>query len=829
MQEKYPFHEIEPKWQERWDATGVFACDAEDTRKKFYCLTMFPYPSGSMHAGHGRNYIMGDVLTRYKLMNGFNVLSPMGWDAFGLPAENAAKKHRVHPREWTLNNIAQMKRQLRSWGIGYDWHREVTSCLPDYYRWSQWIFLKAFERGLAYQKFAPVNWCPFCTNLANEEVTAEGRCDRCDRVVEKKNINQWFFKITHYADRLLDDLGQLDAWPEKVRQMQANWIGKSHGARIAFRITETGDECPVFTTRPDTVFGVTFMAIAPDHPLLQKLLPLSPNRAAVEAFIQKQANIPAAERAADATAKEGVSTGLHITNPFNGDTQAELWITNYVLMDYGTGIVMAVPAHDQRDFEFAKAYDLPIKIVIQNPCQDLDLATMKEAYVDPGTLVNSGAFDGMANTAAMSAITGYGAEKKFAEAQTTYRIRDWNVARQRYWGTPIPIIHCPGCGAVPVPENQLPVLLPDDIDFASEQGNPLARHEGFINTTCPKCDAPAKRETDTLAQWMCSCWYFLRFVDPRNETQAFDPRLTNAWLPVDQYIGGVEHAVLHLLYSRFIVKILHDVGVCEFTEPFKALFTQGMICKRGEKNGKPGLYKMSKSIGNTVSPDSLIESYGADTVRLYTLFIGPPELDAEWQDAGIQGPWRFLNRLWKRVYDALPLLAENDTADHARLTSASRALNHKLNTTIASVTDEIENGFRFNTAIAHLMELLNAFDATPSVDPVLLRRFFSVFLRLLAPITPHIAEELWSALGNTDSIIRASWPVADPAALKPESVEIILQVNGKIRGKLEVPPNAPEDEIKTLALANPNVQNHLNGQPPKKIIAVPNRLVNVVV
>ncbi len=836
MQEKYPFHEIEPQWQARWEADGTFACDTADARKKFYCLTMFPYPSGSMHVGHGRNYIMGDVLTRYKMMNGYNVLSPMGWDAFGLPAENAAKKYHVHPREWTLKNIQQMKRQIRSWGIGYDWRREIATCHPEYYRWTQWVFLKAHELGLAYQKMAPVNWCPLCTNLANEEVTSEGRCDRCGQVVEKKNINQWFFKITQYADRLLEDMNQLDQWPEKVRQMQANWIGKSQGAQIAFRITETCDACPVFTTRPDTIFGVTFVAIAPDHPLLHKLLAHSPNREQLEAFIQKQAGIPASERTADTTKKEGVFTGFHVTNPFNGDTKAELWVTNYVLMDYGTGIVMAVPAHDQRDFDFAKMYDLPVKVVIQNADYSLNAGTLKEAYVDAGTLVHSGPFDRMANTAAIPAMIAHGAKEGFAQPQTTFRIRDWNVARQRYWGAPIPIVHCPDCGAVPVPEDQLPVLLPDDIDFASDQGNPLAHHEGFINTTCPRCNKPAQRETDTLAQWLCSCWYFLRYVDPRNTQQAFDSKLTNQWLPVDQYIGGVEHAVLHLLYSRFVVKILHDAGVCNFTEPFKALFTQGMICKRGEKDGKVGLYKMSKSVGNTVSPDHLIENYGADTVRLYTLFIGPPELDAEWQDAGIQGPCRFLNRLWKRMYDAREFLPKTDEPFvHAQLTAPERALNRKLHETIVNVTASIENGFRFNTAIAHLMELLNALDQT-TIDAnstanarAMLRQLFSVLLRLLAPITPHIAEDLWAHLGNTTSVMKAAWPVADNDALKPESVEIILQVNGKVRGKLEVPPNATKEELEAFALANANVQAHLNGQPPKKIIAVPNRLVNVVV
>ncbi len=833
MQDKYPFHEIEPKWQQYWDSTGAFTCDATDsTREKFYCLTMFPYPSGSMHVGHGRNYIMGDVLTRYKTMQGFNVLSPMGWDAFGLPAENAAKKYNVHPRDWTVKNIAQMKQQIRSWGVGYDWSREIATCHPEYYRWTQWVFLQAFKLKVAYQKQAPVNWCPLCTNLANEEVTADGRCERCGRPVEKKDIKQWFFRITQYAQRLLDDLSLLDKWPEKVRQMQANWIGRSEGARVKFTVVETGDECPVFTTRPDTIYGVTFMAIAPEHPLLQKILPGSPNEAAVREFISQQAVIPAAERAADATAKSGINTGLHIANPFNGDKTVQLWVTNYVLMDYGTGAVMAVPAHDQRDFEFAKKYDLPIQVVIQNPEGSLVAEQLEKAYEDEGSLVVSSTFDGQNNRAAINAITEFGAEQGFAEKTINFRIRDWNVARQRYWGAPIPIIHCPCCGAVPVPEDQLPVRLPDDVDFQAENGNPLANCESFVNTQCPRCGMPAKRETDTLAQWLCSCWYFLRYIDPRNTKQAFDPALIQKWMPVDQYIGGVEHAVLHLLYSRFVVKILNDAGACNVIEPFAALFTQGMICKKSDKDGK--LYKMSKSVGNTVSPDELIENYGADTVRLYTLFIGPPELDAEWQDAGIQGPFRFLNRLWSRVYTAKAFMPETDQPfDLDKLSKPERDLYRKLYETVKGVTDAINHGFRFNTAIAQIMELMNLLDdakitAESLTDAkAMLRELFTTLTRLLAPITPHIAEELWAELGGQESVMKAGWPKLNEKALENDTIEVILQINGKLRGKLQLPAGADKAALEAAAMADPAVQRFLEGMTVQKVIVVPGRLVNI--
>jgi len=831
MQEKYPFYAIEPKWQQWWDDHHTFACDTADARRKFYCLTMFPYPSGNMHVGHGRNYIMGDVLARYKKMRGFNVLAPMGWDAFGLPAENAAKNKGIHPKTYTYGNIAHMKEQIRSWGVGYDWDRELATCHPAYYRWTQWVFLKFFELGLAYQKEAPVNWCELCTTLANEEVTPEGTCDRCGRPVTKRNLKQWFFKITAYAPRLLDDIEQLQGWPDKVRQMQANWIGRSEGARVAFTISETGDPCPVFTTRPDTIYGVTFMAIAPEHPLLQKLLTGTPHEKAVRAFIERQALIPAAERAADATAKEGIFSGFHVTNPYTGD-RVPLWVTNYVLMDYGTGAVMAVPAHDQRDFAFARKYHLPIKVVIQPAGEKLMPAQMDDAFEDDGLLTASSPFDGRQNREALHAMIELGKQRGFADFTTNYRIRDWLISRQRYWGAPIPIVHCPTCGAVPVPEDQLPVLLPDDVDFQSERGNPLANHTGFVNTTCPKCGAAARRETDTLAQWLCSCWYFLRYVNPRDTTQPFSKDDVAKWLPVDQYIGGVEHAVLHLLYSRFVVKVLHDAGWCAASEPFASLFTQGMICKRAA-DGK--LYKMSKSKGNVVSPDELIANYGADTLRLYTLFIGPPEMDAEWQDSGIQGPYRFLSRLWRRVWETRDLLQESAGTQPliAQMARPERDLYRKLHQTIRAVTDSIENGFRFNTAIAQAMELMNAIDdlkidagSSPQAKAVY-RAAIENMVLLLSPFVPHVAEELWGELGHQPGILTATWPECDPAALLADTVEVVLQINGKVRGKIELPAGADKAAMEQAALANPQVQKHLAGLTVKKVIVVPDKLVNI--
>jgi leucyl-tRNA synthetase len=831
MNEKYPFSEIEPKWQRYWRDERFFAVDTSSGGNTYYCLVMFPYPSGTLHVGHGRNYIIGDAVARYQRVRGRRVLAPMGWDAFGLPAENAAKTRGIHPKTWTYDNIQRMKEQLQSWGVEYDWDREIATCHPDYYKWTQWIFLQLHKRGLAYAKKAPVNWCPFCTTLANEEVRADGTCDRCGRPVGKKDLEQWFFKITDYAQPLLDDLALLDRWPERVRQMQAHWIGRSEGARVDFILAETGDPCPIFTTRPDTIYGVTFMAIAPEHPLVRRLVAGTPREAEVTAFIERQMLVSAAERADAATKKEGVFTGFHVRNPYNGET-APLWVTNYVLMDYGTGAVMAVPAHDQRDFEFARAYDIPVKVVIQPSDRTLDPETMTEAFIEDGVMAQSGPFDGRGNREALPDMIRHAAEGGFGGPSVTYRIRDWLISRQRYWGAPIPIVHCPACGAVPVPEADLPVRLPDDVDIRADHGNPLAAHEGFVRTPCPACGGPARRETDTLAQWLCSCWYFLRYLSPRLADRPFDRAAADAWMPVDQYIGGVEHAVLHLLYSRFIVKVLHDAGEVSFREPFAALFTQGMICKKGPDGG---LYKMSKSKGNVVSPDELIREYGADTLRVYTLFIGPPEKDAEWNDAAVEGAFRFLKRIWRRVYETQAVLkgAAGLTPALTAMAEPERALWRKLHESIAKITRDLEGAFQFNTAIAQIMELMNAIEAMPvdeaSPEPrrAVFRATIETLVVLLSPFAPHIAEELWRELGHAESVLCARWPEADAAALARDTIELALQVNGKVRGHVTVSAGADRAEIEREALANEQVRHWLEGKAVRKVIVVPGRLVNI--
>ncbi len=834
MKEQCPFAEIENKWQTFWEQNGTFKTDISKSGKKYYCLTMFPYPSGTMHVGHGRNYIIGDVVTRYKLMHGFNVLSPMGWDAFGLPAENAAKNLGIHPKESTKKNIIHMKRQLKEWGVGYDWDREVATCHPEYYRWTQWIFLKMHQMGLAYQKNAQVNWCELCTTLANEEVLPDGTCERCGKPVTKKELKQWFFRITNYAQKLLDDITMLDQWPEKVRNMQANWIGRSEGANINFTVTETGDPCPIFTTRPDTIYGVTFMAIAPEHPLLAKLIRGSKREQEVNDFIKRQLMVSAAERSNDSSAKEGVFTGFHVTNPYNGES-VPLWVTNYVLMEYGTGTVMAVPAHDERDFRFAKQYQLPVKVVIQNPDNNLNGSTMTEAYIGDGPMVNSGPFNNRHNREAMHDIIQLAKDKGFGDFTITFRLRDWLMSRQRYWGAPIPIVHCPKCGAVPVPEKDLPVLLPDDVDFRIERGNPLASHEKFINTTCPSCGGPGRRETDTIAQWLCSCWYFLRYVNPRTTDKPFNTGDINAWLPVDQYIGGIEHAVLHLLYSRFIVKVLHDAGCCSFREPFRALFTQGMICKRSEKDGQ--IYKMSKSKGNVVSPDLLVKQYGADTLRMYTLFIGPPEKDAEWSDKGIEGCARFIKRIWRRVYENKDILTSSEkyVCKIKEMRDKERDLYRKLHETIENITQDMETGFHFNSAIARLMELANLMDdsgintGSTEQEKAVYRTAMETLLILLSPFAPHIAEELWQELGHKSSILKTQWPVVDKDALKRDELEIVIQINGKVRGRITVPAGIDNKKLEAAALENETVQKFIEGKPVRKVIIIPGRLINIAV
>jgi leucyl-tRNA synthetase len=826
---------VEPKWQQWWDAHHAFEVAGDVPRgRKFYCLTMFPYPSGMLHVGHGRNYIMGDVVSRYKMMRGHEVLSPMGWDAFGLPAENAAIKHGKLPATWVRDNIAYMKQQFRRWGVGYDWRREVNTSAADYYKWTQWIFLVMHERGLAVRRKAPVNWCPSCqTGLANEEVVA-GQCERCGAEAAKRDLDQWFFRITEYAQRLLDDLGELGAWPETVRTMQANWIGRSEGARVDFTL-EDGTPLPCFTTRPDTLWGVTFMSLAPEHPIIRRLVAGTPREKEVLEFCERCRLQGAAVRGDAAVEKEGVFTGAYVINPVNG-RRVPLWVANYALMEYGTGAVMAVPAHDQRDFEFAKKYGLDIRVVIRPEGRDLDAAAMTEAYVDAGVMVGSGPMTGTPSPAGIPDVIRYLAKEGRGEPTVHYRIRDWLVSRQRYWGAPIPVVHCPACGVVPVPVEQLPVELPPEteIEFPPRGESPLAKVASWVNTTCPKCGAAARRETDTLAQWLCSCWYFLRYTltddERRPNDKPFDRAKVDTWMPVDQYIGGVEHAVLHLLYTRFVCKVLHDAGHVGFNEPFRALFTQGMICKQSEVTGK--LEKMSKSKGNVVSPDAVIEQYGADTQRLYTLFVGPPQKDAEWQDDAIVGARRFLDRVWRQAADAEGLLGDAApyAGDGSDLDADAKRLWRKVHQTIRKVTADIEHSWQFNTAIAAVMELANtAGEVARTNPPAAVRRLaLESMVRLLAPFVPHFAEELWVALGHKPSVMDAGWPEFSEAACAEDEVRLAIQVNGKIRAHVTVPADATEDHVREAALAVDHVRETIGTATVRKVIVIPGRLVNIV-
>jgi len=813
----YPFDKIEPKWRKRWDKIGLFRVDEKDTKNKYYCLMMFPYPSASLHVGHGRNYIIGDVVARYKMMKGFNVLTPMGWDAFGLPAENAAIKDSLSPRTSTMNNITTMKRQLDAWGVGYDWAREVTSCEPDYYKWTQWIFLKLYEKGLAYRKKAAVNWCPSCnTVLANEQVV-NGECERCSAKVTQKDLKQWFFKITAYAEKLLSDLDKLTEWPERVKIMQRNWIGKSHGVEIYFPLVDSDKVLACFTTRVDTIFGATYMVLAPEHPQTEELISDAPNKDEILSFINDARGEDLIKRASTDTEKRGIFTGKYVINPVN-KRKIPLWIANYVLMGYGTGAVMAVPAHDERDFEFAKKYNLPIEVVIDNPTEHLDAASMGSAYTEDGVMVSSSQFDGLCNKDAMDKIAVWMEKERIGQRKIHYRLRDWLISRQRYWGAPIPIIYCDKCGIVGVPEKKLPVLLPRDVEFKPHGESPLKRSKKFVNTKCPKCKGKATREVDTMDTFVDSSWYYLRYLSPKDKKNAFDKQIVNKWLPVDQYIGGVEHAILHLLYSRFITKFLHDIKTVDFDEPFKNLFTQGMIIKDGAK--------MSKSKGNVVSPDELINKYGADTVRLYTLFIGPPEKDAEWSDRGVEGSYRFLGRIWRMVEEVRAKREGDGTkGDLVKL-------RRKMHQTIKKVTDDIDKGFHFNTAISAIMELVNeVYQVMPQAD--LKARDIKDAVRtvviLLAPFVPHISEELWQGLGNKDSIFKLKWPEYDSSMITEEEVSIIVQINGRVRSKIVVAKDLREDTIKEKVLACDKVRKHLGGKEVKKFILVPNRLVNIVV
>lgn len=826
IQEKYAPHDIEAKWQKYWEENKTFKVEMDKDKPKSYVLEMFPYPSGNLHMGHVRNYSIGDVIARFRTMKGFNVLHPMGWDSFGMPAENAAIKHNIPPKKWTLENIANMTRQLKALGLSYDWDREVTTCKEDYYKWTQWFFELFYKRGLAVKKESAVNWCDTCnTVLANEQVI-DGKCWRCDHEVVKKDLSQWFFKITDYADELLKDLDLLPGWPERVKTMQHNWIGRSEGLEFSFEIPALNDTVAVYTTRPDTAYGVTFMALAAEHPLIKKICENNPKADEINAFCERVRNQSEIERTSSESEKEGVFTGVYCINPFTG-RKVEIWVTNYVLYDYGTGAVMGVPTGDQRDWMFADKYGIEKIVTICPIGKELKLEEMTCAYEEKeGMLVNSGEFTGMEMHKAMSAIMDKAEAEGFGKRRVNYRLRDWLISRQRYWGAPIPIIYCPHCGEVLVPEDQLPVRLPEDVSFTAGAKSPLATSEEFVHCKCPKCGADATRETDTMDTFLCSSWYYLRYTDAHNDKMPFDKELNNYWGPVDQYIGGIEHAILHLLYSRFFVKVLRDAGLVDYDEPFSNLLTQGMVIKDGAK--------MSKSLGNVVSPEEILSKYGADTARLFILFAAPPERELEWSDQGVEGSFRFLNRIWRIVQAFEAVLAQKVTEyDHSNLSEADKDLRRVLHSSIKKVTSDIEIRFNFNTAISAMMELVNALyaykEAVKEPNAGLVYEAISDLIKMMSPFVPHITEELWrGAIDANSSVHEQSWPECDEEALKVDNVEIVLQVNGKVRGRLTVPAEATKEELEKIAMADANVQAHIGDATVRKVICVPGRLVNIV-
>ena len=826
LQEKYAPHEIEAKWQKYWEENKTFKVEKDDSKPKSYVLEMFPYPSGNLHMGHVRNYSIGDVIARFRTMKGFNVLHPMGWDSFGMPAENAAIKHNIPPKKWTMENIANMTRQLKALGLSYDWDREVATCKEDYYKWTQWFFELFYKRGLAVKKESAVNWCDTCnTVLANEQVI-DGKCWRCDHDVVKKDLSQWFFKITDYADELLKDLSLLEGWPERVKTMQRNWIGRSEGLEFNFEIPALNDKVAVYTTRPDTAYGVTFMALAAEHPLIKKLCENNPKADEINAFCDRVRNQSEIERTSSESEKEGVFTGVYCINPFTG-RKVEIWVTNYVLYDYGTGAVMGVPTGDQRDWMFADKYGIEKIVTICPVGQELKLEEMTCAYEEKeGMLVNSGEFTGMEMHAAMSAIMDKAEKEGFGKRRVNYRLRDWLISRQRYWGAPIPIIYCPHCGEVLVPEDQLPVRLPEDVSFTAGAKSPLATSEEFVHCKCPKCGADATRETDTMDTFLCSSWYYLRYTDARNDKLPFAKDVNNYWGPVDQYIGGIEHAILHLLYSRFFLKVLRDAGLVDYDEPFSNLLTQGMVIKDGAK--------MSKSLGNVVSPEEILSKYGADTARLFILFAAPPERELEWSDQGVEGSFRFLNRIWRIVQAFEAVLEQKVTEyDHSNLNEADKDLRRVLHSSIKKVTNDIETRFNFNTAISTMMELVNALyaykEAAKEPNAGLIYEAISDLIKMMSPFVPHITEELWrGAIDANSSVHEQSWPEFDEEALKVDNVEIVLQVNGKVRGRLTVPAEATKEELEKIAMADANVQAHIGDATVRKVICVPGRLVNIV-
>lgn len=816
MQQEYRPDEVESAAQKYWQDNNSFQVTEDPDKEKYYCLSMFPYPSGQLHMGHVRNYTIGDVISRYQRMLGKNVLQPMGWDAFGLPAENAAIKNQVPPAAWTYQNIDYMRGQLQRLGLGYDWQRELATCKPDYYRWEQWLFTRLYKKGLVYKKTAAVNWCPNDqTVLANEQVI-DGCCWRCDTKVERREIPQWFMKITDYADQLLADLDQLDGWPEQVRTMQANWIGRSEGVQIQFDIADSEDSLAVYTTRPDTLMGVSYVAVAAEHPLALKA---AENNAELKAFITECQKMETSEAALETAEKKGVATGLMATHPVSGEL-VPVWAANFVLMGYGTGAVMSVPAHDQRDFEFAQKYGLPIKQVIE-PTDNAEIDLSKEAFTEKGRLLNSQQFDGLTSQQAFDAIADFVAEQGKGERQTNYRLRDWGVSRQRYWGTPIPIINCPSCGSVPVPEADLPVTLPEDVTVDGS-GSPIKSMPEFYQVSCPECGGQAERETDTFDTFFESSWYYARFTCPDNDKAMLDER-ADYWLPVDQYIGGIEHAVLHLLYARFFHKLMRDEGLVSGDEPFKNLLTQGMVLKDGAK--------MSKSKGNTVDPQALIDEYGADTARLFMMFAAPPEMSLEWSDKAVDGANRFLKRLWRSVSEHVEQGAVAEL-DKDNLPEALQNLRRQAHQTLAKVGDDIGRRHTFNTAIAAVMELMNAIGKLNDDHEqarAVVQESLELVVLMLSPITPHISHQLWQTLGHQESVVDAAWPVVDEAALKQDKIELMVQVNGKLRSKIAVAADAQQDEVEAVAFAEENVQRFTEGKEVRKVILVPGRLLNIVV
>lgn len=823
---------IEKKWQHLWETEKAYAAHIDKTKEKYYVLEMFPYPSGNLHMGHVRNYSIGDVVARFKRMQGYNVLHPMGWDAFGLPAENAAIKHNIHPSTWTHSNIDNMRSQLKRLGYSYDWDREIATCDEPYYRWEQLFFLRWLEKGLVYRKKAPQNWCPHCnTVLANEQVV-DGLCWRCDTPVEQKELTQWFLKITDYAEELLADLSKLEAgWPDRVISMQRNWIGKSVGAEIRFPLEGRDDSITVFTTRPDTVFGVTFMTLAPEHPLVDSLIRGKAVEAEARAFIERIRNMDRIDRQSESLEKEGVFTGAYCINPFTGQ-RVPIWLGNFVLAEYGTGAVMAVPAHDQRDFEFSKKYGIPRIVVIQpDDLPPLDPETMTEAWTDPGKLVNSGEFTGLPNEEAKQRIADALEKTGKGKRTTNWRLRDWNISRQRYWGAPIPVVYCEHCGMVPVPEEQLPVVLPLDVKTHEDGKSPLPHTPEFVECTCPKCGGPARRETDTMDTFVESSWYFARYTDAHNSEAPFNMEALRYWMSVDQYIGGVEHAILHLLYARFFTKVLRDLGYLpsDIDEPFTNLLTQGMVLKDGSK--------MSKSKGNIVDPTEMIAKYGADTVRLFCLFAAPPERDFDWSDAGIEGSHRFLNRVWRLFSEErehLSAVKACSSTEAQADTPLAREVRLKEHATVKKAGEDIGNKYQFNTAIAAIMELVNTLYqskdelAQTENGRAVLSSAVATVLTLLSPMTPHLCEELWQILGHTSSIGKEPWPVWSEDALKRDMLTIVIQINGKLRGKIEIPASADRESIEQAALAEPNIARHLQGLTVRKVVVIPGKLVNVV-